>query len=142
MAIDQTPPKPATSREIDPRATEISDGHFALFDLYRANIQAGGGAVIEGRTFADCYIEGPAVMLVLEGVHFESTNFGPTGGDLRNMLFRPVSGQKAIGAIPVRDCTFRNCQFHTLGITGGDDLLRMLADQVANVGPDIERPQA
>jgi hypothetical protein len=133
MAIDQAPPKPATSRELDPRASEISGGHFALFDLYRAHMQSGGGAIIEGRTFTDCYIEGPAVMLVLEGVHFEGVNFGPSGGDLRNLLFRPMSGQRAIGSIPVRDCTFRNCQFNTLGITGSDELLRMLVDQVATV---------
>lgn len=133
MASDPSPAPQVESRELDPRAKVFTGGHFALFDLYRANIQAGGGAVIEGRSFTDCYIEGPAVMLVLEGVHFEGTNFGPTGGDLRNMLFRPMSGQMAIGAIPVRDCTFRNCRFHTLGITGGDDLLRMLTEQVATV---------
>lgn len=134
MATDQPSSPGAASREIDPRATEISGGHFALFDLYRANLQAGGEAVIEGRTFTDCFIEGPAVMLALEGVHFESTNFGPTGGDVRNMLFRPMTGRTAIGAIPVRNCTFRNCQFHTLGITGGEELLQMLAEQVTTVG--------
>lgn len=134
MATDQPSSSQPTSREIDPRATEISGGHFALFDLYRANLQAGGEAVIEGRIFTDCFIEGPAVMLALEGVHFESTNFGPTGGDVRNMLFRPMTGRMAIGAIPVRNCTFRNCQFHTLGITGGEDLLQMLAEQVTTVG--------
>lgn len=131
MASDQSPPRQAESREMDPRATAFNGGHFALFDLYRANIQADGGAVIEGRAFTDCFIEGPAVMLVLEGTHFEGTNFGPTGGDLRNMLFRSMTGQMAIGAIPVRNCTFKNCQFHTLGITGSDELLRMLVDQVA-----------
>lgn len=134
MATDQALPPTTASRDVDPLATEISGGHFALFDLYRANIQNGGGAIIEGRTFTDCYIEGPAVMLVLEGTHFEGVNFGPTGGDLRNILFRPMSGQRAIGAVPVRNCTFRNCQFHTLGITGSDDLLQMLVDQVATVG--------
>lgn len=133
MAIDPASPTPA-SRQIDPLATEISGGRFTLFDLYRAHLEAGGGAVIEGRTFTDCQIEGPAVMLVLEGTQFDRTNFGPTGGDLRNILFRPMSGQRAIGAIPVRNCTFRNCQFHTLGITGGEDLLQMLVDQVATAG--------
>jgi hypothetical protein len=131
---DQTPTGFAEQREVDPLAKEISGGHFALFDLYRANIQNGGGAIIEGRTFTDCYIEGPAVMLVLEGTHFEGVNFGPTGGDLRNILFRPMSGERAIGSVPVRNCTFRNCQFHTLGITGSDDLLQMLVDQVASAG--------
>ncbi len=133
MPTDQPSTETATSRELDPTATEISGGHFALFDLYRANIQAGGGAVIEGRTFSDCYIEGPAVMLVLDGNQFEGTNFGPTGGDMRAMLFRPLSGKTAIGAIPVRNCVFRNCQFHTLGITGTDDLLQMLTEQVTTV---------
>ena len=134
MATDQALPPRTATREIDPLATEISGGNFALFDLYRANIQNGGGAIIEGRTFTDCFIEGPAVMLVLEGTHFEGVNFGPTGGDLRNILFRPMSGQRAIGAVPVRNCTFRNCHFHTLGITGSDDLLQMLVDQVATAG--------
>ena len=131
---DQTPTGSAESRELDPLATDISGGHFALFDLYRASMQSGGGAIIEGRTFTDCYIEGPAVMLVLEGTHFEGVNFGPTGGDLRNILFRPMSGERAIGAVPVRNCTFRNCQFNTLGLTGSDDLLQMLVDQVASAG--------
>ncbi len=133
MPTDQPLSPQETSRTLDPTATDISGGHFALFDLYRANIQAGGGAVIEGRTFSDCYIEGPAVMLVLDGNQFDGTNFGPTGGDVRTMLFRPLSGKLAIGAIPVRNCIFRNCQFHTLGITGSDDLLQMLTEQVTTV---------
>ncbi|WP_372706868.1 hypothetical protein [Brevundimonas sp.] len=132
MATDYLSSPQTTSREIDPRATAFTGGNFALVDLYRANVQAGGGGVIEGRVFTDCLIEGPAVMLVLENTHFESTNFGPTGGDLRNMLFRPLNGI-AIGAIPVRDCTFRNCRFHSLGITGNEDLLQMLIAQVATV---------
>ena len=134
MATDQPVFPQPTLREIDPRATEISGGHFALFDLYRAGARLDVGAVIEGRTFSDCLIEGPAVMLALDGVNFESTNFGPTGGDVRNMLFRPMTGRMAIGSIPVRNCTFRNCQFHTLGITGGEELLQMLAEQVTTVG--------
>lgn len=123
--------QPLNQRVLDPMATELTGGHFALFDLYRASLQAGGGAVIEGRTFTNCDIEGPAVMLVQDGNLFEGTNFGPSGGDLRNMLFRPMSGHTAIGAIPVRNCVFRNCRFHTLGITGGEDLLQMLVEQVA-----------
>lgn len=123
-------PGAAPAHEIDPLASEIRGGHFTLFDLYRASMQGGGGAVLEGKTFTDCRIEGPAVMLVLEDVHFDGVNFGPIGGDMRNLLFRPMSGQMAIGAIPVRNCTFLNCQFHGLGITGGDELLQMLVDQV------------
>ncbi|MDI1327657.1 MAG: hypothetical protein PSV23_12770 [Brevundimonas sp.] len=119
----------APSRTLDPLATEFSGATFALFDLYRASVQAGGGVMIEGRSFADCVLEGPALMLVLEGVHFQSTNFGPTSGDMRNMLFQPM-GNMGIGAIPVRNCTFTNCRFNTLGITGNEELLKMLIEQV------------
>lgn len=119
----------ARTRTLDPLATAFTGGTFSLFDFYRASVQAGGGVMIEGRTFTDCTIEGPALMLVLDGVHFESTNFGPTGGDLRNMLFQPM-GNMGIGAIPVRNCTFKNCQFQTLGITGNEDFLKMLIENV------------
>ena len=127
------PSSTTAPRALDPLATAFTGANFALFDLYRASVQAGGGVMIEGRTFTDCVFEGPALMLVLEGVHFESTNFGPTGGDMRNMLFKPM-GNVGIGAIPVRNCTFTNCRFNTLGITGNEDLLQMLIDNVPTVG--------
>lgn len=129
------PISPLTSRVLDPLATEITGGSLSLFGLYRASVAAGGGVVLEGRAFNDCQIDGPAVMLVLEGVHFQSTNFGPTNGDLRNILFKPM-GNMGIGAIPVRNCTFTNCRFSALGITGNDDLLRMLIEQVPTVDDD------
>ena len=127
------PASTTASRALDPLATAFTGANFALFDLYRASVQAGGGVMLENRTFTDCVLEGPALMLVLEGVNFESTNFGPTGGDMRNMLFKPM-GNVGIGAIPVRNCTFTNCRFNTLGITGSEDLLQMLIDNVPTVG--------
>ena len=127
---DQPIPSPQTQRTIDPLAKEFVGGRFTLFDLYRASVQAGGGVRLENRTFTDCMIEGPALMLVLDGVEFSNTNFGPTSGDMRNMLFRPM-GAMGIGAIPVRNCTFNRCQFQTIGITGSEELLQMLIDQVA-----------
>ena len=133
MMTDQPGSPTMTSRSLDPLATEFDGGRFALFDLYRASVQAGGGVMIEGRAFRDCTIDGPSLMLVLEGVHFESTHFGPTGGDMRNMLFQPM-GNVGIGAIPVRNCTFTNCRFEALGITGDDSLLQMLIQQVTTTG--------
>jgi len=123
-------PAPPVTRTIDPLATTFEGGRLSLFDLYRASVQSGGGVRLEGRTFTNCVIDGPALMLVLEGVHFNATNFGPTGGDMRNMLFRPM-GNVGIGAIPVRNCTFDRCEFQTIGITGSEELLQMLIDQVA-----------
>lgn len=123
-------PTPSAPKPIDPLSKSFNGGRFSLFDLYRASVQAGGGVRLEDRTFTDCVIQGPALMLVLDGVHFDAVNFGQTGGDMRNMLFRPM-GDVGIGAIPVRNCTFTGCRFETIGITGGDDLLQMLINQVA-----------
>ena len=130
---EPTPSQIAETRTLDPLAKEFSGATFSLFDLYRASVQAGGGVLIEGRAFTDCIIDGPALMLVLEGTHFESTNFGPTGGDMRNMLFKPM-GAMGIGAIPVRNCSFTRCTFQTLGVTGNEALLNMLIEQVTTTG--------
>lgn len=121
---------PSPRQSIDPLATSFIGGRFSLFDLYRASVQAGGGVSIDDRDFTDCTIEGPALMMVLDGVSFESSNFGQTGGDMRNMLFQPM-GNAGIGAIPVRNCTFTRCQFRAIGITGSDSLLQTLIQQVA-----------
>ena len=93
---DQPLPPPATTRSMDPLAKNFSGGTLSLFDLYRASVRAGGGVRIEDRTFTDCTIEGPALMLVLEGVFFDSTNFGPTGGVLP--AFGPFTGMHALPA--------------------------------------------
>jgi hypothetical protein len=122
----------AARRPMDPLARDFAGGTFFLFDLYRASVQAGGGVHIENRTFTDCVIEGPALMLVQDGVHFASSNFGKTGGNMRNMLFQPM-GDVGIGAIPVRNCTFTRCQFNAIGITAGETFLQDLIRQVATV---------
>lgn len=115
---------------LDPLAPEIRGGRFALFDLYRAAVLAGGAGVIENRTFVDCVIEGPALALILENTHFDGVDFGPSRGDMGGMLFRPLNGAMAIGSIPLRGCTFRNCRFHNLGFTGNETLLQALREQV------------
>lgn len=122
--------QPTNSRALDPLAKELRGGRFALVDLYRAVVAAGAGGVIEGRMFEDCVIDGPALVLVLDGTHFDGVDFGPCDGDVRGMLFRSLNGTMAVGSIPVRDCTFRNCRFHNLGFTGNEALLQTLAEQV------------
>ena len=122
MATDQPVFPQPTLREIDPRATEISGGHFALFDLYRANIQSGAGAVIEGRTFSDCLIEGPAVMAVMTGTVFENCAMGTTT-DVRNLLYRPVGQTRMAGVVGMANCRFVRCRFVQVGFTGSDQLI-------------------
>jgi hypothetical protein len=109
----------------DPAAALFENLDISLYDLFRANFQA-GKALLSGRTFKGCRVEGPAVMLVLDGVTFDATNFGPNGGDVRNLVLRPAGPQKVIGTIPVQDCKFIDCEFFALGFTGPDQFLEQL----------------
>jgi hypothetical protein len=108
---------------IDPLATTFEDLDISLFDLFRANILA-GRSDLSGRTFRNCHIDGPAVMLVSEGVRFERTNFGQAKGDPATLLLRPVSQSLVTGAIPVQDCAFIGCRFLGVGFTGSEALIQ------------------
>lgn len=135
MSITQSSVAQKTLPQIDARAAEYENVQIPLFDLFRANLQAGGGSVIEGRVFRNCRIEGPAVMLVLEGTTFQRTNFGAVGGDMRAMLFKPMHESRAIGAIPVRNCQFIGCEFFALGVTGHENMLQLLIENVPSIAP-------
>lgn len=126
-----------TPARFDPKATEFDKIQIPLFDLFRANMEHGGGMVISGRTFRDCIIEGPAVALVLPGTRFERCNFG-SPGDISEILFRPVSPSKAIGSIPLENCVFEGCRFVACGFTGHqnfiDLMIRELGGQTGATG--------
>lgn len=115
-------------RKLNPTA-DISKLAFegedlALYDLFVHHLRT-GRSVIDGITFTGCRVEGPAVMLVLDGTTFDSTNFGESKGDMGNIVLRPV-GNMAIGAIPVRNCTFVGCEFYALGFTGNEAILSQI----------------
>lgn len=110
--------------------TAFLNEDMALYDLYVQHMRA-GKALIEGITFTGCRIEGPAVMLILDGTTFDDTNFGGNG-PVSDLVMRPV-GTRAIGAIPMRNCTFVGCEFFMLGFTGGSAIL----DQILAIpGPN------
>lgn len=111
---------PAT--DLTKRVFENED--MALYDLFMATLRQ-GRAIIEGITFKGCRIEGPAVMLVLDGTSFEATNFGNSKGNMGNMVLRPAANI-AIGTIPVRNCTFEGCEFFGLGFTGEEAILEQI----------------
>ena len=106
-------------------ATTFENADIVLFDLYRASFMA-GQPIITGRAFRNCRIQGPGVMLVLPGTQFESTDFGETSGDVRNLILRPAGPQKVVGTLPVQNCAFIGCQFHGVGFTGTEDFLQQI----------------
>lgn len=98
---------------------------ISLFELYREALRQ-GQTIIEGRTFTDCRLEGPAVVAILGGVHFDSTDFGYTGGDIGRIVWRSASATGVVGAIPFKDCTFKGCSFFATGFTGPEAFLQQI----------------
>jgi len=109
----------------DPYATEFNDLDIAIFDLYRAQL-AKGQNIIRGRTFRNCHLEGPSVMLARSGVTFDETDFGPSGGDIASLVLRPASSTRVVGAIPFEDCAFIGCRFFSVGFTGPEVFLQQV----------------
>lgn len=77
-----------------------------------------GSLVLEDRVFIECLIEGPAVLLPMEGCHFDGCNMGDAHGDPRNLLLQPMAPQRVTGAIALKNCKFINCRFLGVGFTG------------------------
>jgi len=84
-----------------------------------------GQMAIDGKTFTDCVIEGPAVMAVMNGTVFESCAMGTTA-DIRTLLYRPLSETKMGGVVGVSNCRFVRCRFVQVGFTGGEAVLEEL----------------
>ena len=99
-----------------------------------AEAMSGGLNLIEGKTFIDCRIEGPAVFLAAGGCDFDACDMGWSGGDIRNLLLAPVGPEKVIGAIAFRNCTFRRCNFFAVGFTGAPEFLQNFQDVLGGLG--------
>jgi len=76
---------------------------------------------IEGKTFTECLIEGPAIIAVMNNTRFDSCNMG-VASDPRTLLFKPM-GQMMAGVIGMSNCTFVKCRFVQVGFTGGEAFL-------------------
>lgn len=117
----QIPWKPASNL----LAKDFKGEVMSLYELYEATMRS-GNAFIENRTFTDCRLEGPAVVAVLGGVNFDSTDFGYTGGDIGRIVWRTASTTGVVGAIPFRNCQFKGCSFFATGFTGPEAFLQQL----------------
>ena len=66
--------------------------HIWLPQLIAESIRAGRG-VIEDKTFIDCRLEGPAVVMPVGACEFDGCDMGYSGGDVRNLLLAPVGAE-------------------------------------------------
>ena len=119
MTDTQTPP--VTLDALGP-GPEYRSGSIWLPQLFLETRRA-GISNIEGRTFIDCLIEGPAVLLPLSGCNFDGCNMGDAHGDPRNLRLSPAGPQRVTGTIPIKDCKFIRCRFLGVGFTGPQSFL-------------------
>lgn len=99
----------------DPKRRYFHRETVRLADL----LPVSGPPVIEGRTFEDCTIVGPAVVApmgiaTLQGVTFD--------GHPSALFIEVPMDRVLIGVIALVDCTFRGGKFQSVGIIGNKEL--------------------
>ena len=102
-----------------------------LLAVHQLNV---GDPVVRGKTFTDCVIEGPALMVSTGDVVFEGCNLG-VAADPRSLLYKP-QGPVLVGAIAFADCRFVRCRFVQVGFTGPDAFLDDLAKGLTSMRDD------
>jgi hypothetical protein len=107
--------------------TVFENARIWLPQLMLSRLQSGENTVA-GRTFNNCLLYGPAVLLALARVELDSCILGETGGDVRNLVLRPASPTSVIGAIPFQDCRFFECDFDAVGFTGSPAFVQSILD--------------
>ena len=91
--------------------------------------------VIENRTFEDCTLEGPAVIVKTGVGIFHECNFE---GNLGEILWGIPSSRKAVlGAIELRNTVFRRCRFREVGIAGPPDVIKIWLEDTSRTPPPV-----
>jgi hypothetical protein len=133
---DPTPPAPEMSAAEAAGRAIVARTHFEKESIWLPQLAVihwnAGQMAIEGKTFTDCVIEGPAVMFVMNNTQFDSCAMGATT-DVRNLLYRPLSQNKLAGLVGMSNCRFVRCRFVQVGFTGSDDLLAALEGGVKSM---------
>ena len=92
-----------------------------------------GRVFIENKTFTDCVIEGPAVVLMGDGVAMDGCHMG-VASDPAMLLLRPV-GKTVNGVIGFKNCRFIRCRFAQIGFVGDDRFIEEFQQNLANGRP-------
>lgn len=119
---DQTPAMStaeAAGREMVARTSFEKEAVW--LPAFAVNHWNAGQMFIDGKTFTDCVIEGPAVMALMSGNAFDGCTMG-VATDFKTLLFKPM-GQKMAGVVGMSNCRFVRCRFVQIGFTGADSLL-------------------
>jgi len=99
-----------------------------------------GQTSIDGKTFTECLIEGPAVMAVMNGTTFDGCHMGVMTSP-RTLLYKPL-GDKLAGVVGMSNCTFVRCRFVQVGFTGADEMLAEMETMLISARGQSEGPAA
>jgi hypothetical protein len=120
-----TPPSPEHQALIDRTRFEKTAIWLPQFAVVHFNA---GLSVIENKVFEDCLIEGPGVILALNGTTFEDCNMG-YAEDPKSLLLRGV-GPKVVGAVGFFQCRFIQCRFAMISFTGPEGFIENFSGHV------------
>ncbi len=82
-------------------------------------------AVIEGKTFVDCIIVGPALVTLLDSVHIDGLAMD---GSIEANLVEIEGDRQVIGVFGLRDCRFQRVRFSGIGFIGPKPMLGLIRD--------------
>ena len=137
---DSSTPTPITSpsgRELVDRDTFQNEAIW--LPAMAAQHMNAGTFLIEGKTFTDCLIEGPAVLGMAEGVQIEGCNMGTTR-DVKALFLVP-RGQKAMGVVGMAHCRFVRCRFMMVGFAGNEAAAEEMEQSLISARAVAEKAQ-
>lgn len=81
--------------------------------------------LIQGYTFINCRIVGPAVLAVLSEVSIEHCHFE---ADINSLFWEvdPATRPTVYGAVGIQDVSFSNCTFQAIGFAGPRELRELM----------------
>jgi hypothetical protein len=102
-----------------------------ISDLAREDI------VIRDRTFEDCYIYGPAILVPHGMGMFHECGFE---GDTSSLFITIAEERSVIGVIALENCIFRRCHFRKIGFIVTPDIHeRWVTDLAGHSRPGLSR---
>jgi hypothetical protein len=99
---------------------ELIASHLIKKDI-RINDLTREESVIRNKTFDDCHIYGPA-LIMLKSCLYEKIAFTEFGDD-PNAIFVETTTNPVSGAIVFDTCVMKNCTFHKIGFLGSSESL-------------------
>ena len=74
--------------------------------------------VVDGVTFANCEILGPAVIVLLGDTHVNGCHWS---GDAEAIIWPAHGRNEVVGAIGLKDCVLTDCELYRIGMLVPDE---------------------